>query len=452
MSDNKDLSAIHSITKISIPVNLPVNILDITGHSLQAITDALQVDRNVLASNDQITHAFTNLPRILSKIPPALRTAGLVRMCVAVTAGLFDSAINYAWNAAILELRNKVRIFGINIVGQVNGNNGFDENALLDLKDADLLSLCLKLNLISEDGYFMLDQCRDIRNNFSAAHPSIGDIDETELLNFLNRCAKHALSDQKSLKGVDIHDLIQKVKFMRFSAQQLSVWKDRIDGTFDAQKEAIVGILHGIYCDPASGEESRSNALSICKDIKNTWTPKIKSELIDRHYDYMAKGDTERHKASQIFFQKIGMMQLLSEPERHTLITSACSKLMSIHQAFDNFYNEPPFAQRLETLTRDSQVPYTAQHVYVETVITCAVGNPYGTSHAALPFYQRMIRSFSPNEIQIMLKLATERTAFRSRIHENARCMNELKNILGLISLDSIPTDVQQTYNKLIKS
>jgi hypothetical protein len=48
---------------------------------------------------------------------------------------------------------------------------------LIELKDADLLSLCLKLNLITEDGFFMLDQCRAVRNNFSSAHPTMGRIE-----------------------------------------------------------------------------------------------------------------------------------------------------------------------------------------------------------------------------------------------------------------------------------
>ena len=57
------------------------------------------------------------------------------------------------------------------------------------------LTLYLQLNLITEDGYFFLDQCRDIRNNFSAAHPTIGDIDNYEFISYVNRCAKYALGN-----------------------------------------------------------------------------------------------------------------------------------------------------------------------------------------------------------------------------------------------------------------
>ena len=123
---------------------------DVAHHSgdlLQKLTSALGVDRDILASDDQIGHAWDELPRVLERIPPPLRDERIVRMSVAVACGLFDASINYVWNATIVELREKVRRFGINIVPQIL-NEPFDEEKLLDLRDAELLDLCRKLNLI----------------------------------------------------------------------------------------------------------------------------------------------------------------------------------------------------------------------------------------------------------------------------------------------------------------
>ena len=73
----------------------------ITGNTipaLESLTRALNVPRGILASEEEIEAAWVNMPRVLKKITPQLRTEGLARMCVAVASGLFDSAINYAWN------------------------------------------------------------------------------------------------------------------------------------------------------------------------------------------------------------------------------------------------------------------------------------------------------------------------------------------------------------------
>ncbi|MES0120162.1 hypothetical protein NKK52_29945 [Mesorhizobium sp. C277A] len=100
-----------------------------------------------------------------------MRDDRIVKMCVAVATGLCDAAINYVWNAAVVELRVKVRRFGINVVPQILDDKSFDEDTLLDLKDAELLDLCRKLNLIGDDGFFFLDQCRATRNSFFILAP-----------------------------------------------------------------------------------------------------------------------------------------------------------------------------------------------------------------------------------------------------------------------------------------
>jgi len=418
-----------------------------TAPMLSALTVALGVDRAILASDDQIGHAWSNLSRLLNKIPPESRTENMARMCVSVAVGLFDSSINYVWNSAITELRNKVRRFGLNVVPQITGSD-FDEAKLIEQKDADLLTLSLRLNLISEEGYFMLDQCRDIRNNFSAAHPSMGALNEDEFLNFLNRCARYALGDEHNPRGVDIQAFVAATKGGRFQDAQLETWSERLRGTHDAQRELLFGMLHGIYCDPASGEEARQNALSVCAEFKDEFTPRTRSELIDRHQDYIVKGGEKRHVASQKLFENLGLIGLLSESERHALISSTCGNLLSVHNAFDNFHNEPPFAQRLEELGGQTAIPETAQAEYVEAVVTCATGNPYGVSSAAVPSYHRMIQSFSPREIRLMLDLPGSKTVVANRIKSYQRCSRRYKELVALLRVESVPTLAQAAYKK----
>ncbi len=435
-------SAAPAISTITLPT-----ITGVTGPMLAALTDALSVERAILASDEQIEHAWSNLPRLLCRIPPELRSQTLVKMCVAVATGLFDSAVNYAWNAAVVELRQKVRRFGLNVVPQVTAKP-FDEAALLDIKDTELLQLCLKLNLISEDGWFLLDQCRDVRNNFSAAHPSMGALDEDEVLSFLNRVAKHALANERNPRGVDIQAFISAIKIARFNEVQFETWRARIDGTFDAQRELLFGMLHGIYCYPASGEEARVNAFRICKVFASAMTPKTHSDLIDRHQDYRAKGDEARNMASRQFFERIGLLSLLSDAELHSVITLAAKSLVSVHEAFNNFYNEPPFADRLASLVAENRVPQSAQNEFVQAVVTCATGNPWGVSHAAMPAYERMIRSFSPAEVKIMLDLPNRSIIMATRIRAYPTCKARFKNLVGLLDTTSVPTPSRATYTK----
>ena len=100
------------LIKVALPAKVPAQ----SAPSLNLITEALGVPRDILASDEEIQEAWRGLPRRLNQIPPELRSESLARMCVAVASGLFDAAINYVWNASITELRDKVRHFGVHIV------------------------------------------------------------------------------------------------------------------------------------------------------------------------------------------------------------------------------------------------------------------------------------------------------------------------------------------------
>lgn len=428
-------------------VELP-QLNDLTGNMLSRLTAALGVDRDVVASDDEIKGAWSRLPRLIRRIPQDLRDENIVKACIAIASGLFDSAINYVWNAAVIELRQKVRRFGLHVIPQVIDDKSFGEEYLVRLRDYDLLRLCLKLNLITQKGSFDLNQCLEMRNNYSAAHPSDGYVDEDEVVNFISRCQKHALSDTRNPKGVDTKKFLDSLKSSRFRREQKEEWKDRIRATFDVQRDVIFGMLHGIYCDPNSGQEARVNSLSICSDFKSEFSPETRSLLLDRHQDYIAKGDKQRCTASRQFFEKLGLVSLLGESEIHRLITSASRQLLRVHNDWYNFYCEPPYAERLERIARGVQVPESAQAVFVETVITCGVGNRYGVSRAAMPSYRAMVRSFSPKEIKIMLRLAEKSDVVSHLIQTYDDCKKRFRALVDILDKSSIPTSAKAAYRE----
>lgn len=419
--------------------------------ALDSLTTALGIPRTVLASDEEIEYAWRDLPRELRDIPAPLRGELVARMCVAVSTGLFDSAMNYIWNAAILQLRTKVRNFGLPIVAQILQSD-FEEKHLLELQDSRLLELSLKLNLINEDGFFFLDQCRDVRNNFSAAHPTIGTVNDREFTTFLNRCVRYALADASSPRGVDIGAFITAVKGARFNANQNGIWVQRLSETHDAQRQMLVVMVHGIYCDPNTSEPSRLNALDVCNALKTGFTAALRSDLVNKHSEYTAKGDEPRHVASLQFFEKLGLLILLNESEQHAIFYRAIERLWNIHNSMNNFYNEPPFAERLLELSKQSAIPETIQEQFVETVVCCTIGNGSGVCWAATSSYEQLIRSFSPREISMMINLAaTPSTTLARRVSSYASCRQRFKHTLTLIDPASVPSGVKAAYDSYMK-
>jgi hypothetical protein len=419
--------------------------------AINELTSALGIPRDVLASQEEIEYAWRDLPRELREIPVDLRGELIARMCVAVSTGLFDGAMNYIWNAAILQLRQKIRNFGLAVVAQIQQSD-FEERHLVELQDSRLLDLCLKLNIIDEDGFFFLDQCRDVRNNFSAAHPTMGTVNDREFTTFLNRCVRYALADSSSLKGVDIGAYISAVKGLRFNDHQCQIWIQRLTETHDAQRQMLVNMVHGVYCDPATAEPARLNALDICGGLSGTFTAAIKSDLINSHSDYIAKGFEDKHTASLQFFEKLGLLSLLNESEQHVVFSRAIDRLWNAHNGMNNFYNEPPFAERLLEVSQQGAIPETIQDHFVQTVVSCRIGNGYGISNAAVSYYNDIIRGFSPREVATLIRSAiTRSTTIGRRVSNNGSCRRNLKTVLELIDAASIPSGVKAEYDRLVK-
>jgi len=419
--------------------------------ALSLLANSLGIPREVLASDEEIQYAWRDLPRELREIPSDLRGELIARMCVAVSTGLFDGAMNYIWNASILQLRTKIRNFGLPVVAQIQQND-FEERHLIELQDSKLLDLCLKLNLVNEDGFFFLDQCRDVRNNFSAAHPTLGTVNDREFTTFLNRCVRYALAESSSPRGVDIGAFISAIKGARFNGTQCETWIQRLLETHDAQRQMLVGMVYGVYCDPNTSQPSRLNSLDLCSGLKSNFSSAIRSDLINKHSEYAAKGDEERHTASQQFFEKLGLLMFLNETERHSVFYRSIDRLWNVHNGMDNFYNEPPFAERLLELSQQGAVPETVQDSYVQTICCCFVGNGYGVSRAAVPNYEQMIRGFSPREIATMVRsaISTENPLGR-RVSNVGSCKQRLKEALAFIDPASIPSGVKTDYERLIK-
>ena len=141
------------------------------------------------------------------------------------------------------------------------------------------------------------------------------------------------------------------------------------------------------------------------------------------------------------------MLSLLGEHELHSMISAACKRIFSVHQAFDNFYNEPPFAERLLQLSTQGAIPDTVKDELVTSVVTCAVGNPYGVSNAAMPYYVKMIQGFSPREVEIMLKQPALKNIIGERIKHHGSCRNQFKALVKLIDPSSVSTAVATAYS-----
>lgn len=372
---------------------------------LNTIISSIGVPRNVVPDDYEISYALQELPRELNRIPINLRDKFIARACIASSVGLFDGAIIYIWNSVIKELRRKVDKFGLEMIKHIRGNK-VEDNFLDNIRDADLLLICRQLNIISEQGYFYLDQCRDTRNNASAAHPSDIEIDDRELINFISRCAKYGLSDDFEVSGIDFKSLISVLESTTTTDDNLHVLGENIKNTFDSQKEFIFSILYSNYIDSTVNEVKRNNSIKLAKYLTPIINNKIIVDLLEKHNEKKMKEEQISVTNSMQFLREMNLISHLSESEKTLIFKKATINLFNAHNGMNNFYNEPPFAERLlEVSTQIKPIPELVKGEYINTILDCYFGNGYGTSTSAMPFYTAMFQNLTPKELEYLLNI-----------------------------------------------
>ena len=430
-------------------INLDSNNLTTKGDLVvNEVVASLGMPRDILPPDEDICIELTLLPRELNLVPERLRNKFIAKAVVASSVGLFDGAIIYVWNCVITELRSRVSSFGMEMIAQISGSSKPD-NFLDKIQDVDLIDLCYQLNIIDEQGHFYLQQCREIRNHASIAHPSNIDIDDRELINFISRCCKYGLSEIRISTGIDIKSL-NAILSIEDNSESLDHFVSILNTTFRSQQTLIYQILYSNYIDPSKTSTVRANALRIAKSASNVLSdnPEIIVELLEKHQSNLLSGSKDKRINSTNFIEAIGQLNSLSDVEKISAFRKAINHLRTAHYGMNNFYNEPPFAERLQELSEKiTPIPEPIIEKYVEVNLECYVGNSYGVSWAAIGFCEKMLKNLTPKGIECMLgKLnSTSQTL-------NSEQKSRIQDLLEFYSSSPIVTSTQKIQVESLKA
>ncbi len=431
-------------------IQLDSNNLISQGNSvIDEIVKEFKLPREILPTNSEIGWAINSLPRELNMISPQLRGEFIAKACIASSVGLFDGAIVYVWNSVVTELKDKVRAFGLEMIKQIS-NSGKSDNFLEEIKDYELIELCYQLNILNKEGRYYLQQCRDIRNNASIAHPTTIKIDDRELINFISRCCKYGLSASSEVVGIDIKSL-NVILSGSGSEDSIDNFVQILQNTFKAQQVLVYKILYSNFIDSSKSSEVRSNAIEIAKksaELINE-NPDIILSILEKHNQYLLNGTKDIIINSRRFIVEIGQGNSLTDSEKISTYDKAIKNLQSAHFAPNNFYNEPPFAERLlEVSEQIIPIPEEVISSYLIVNLYCFLGNSYGVSWNAVPFCERMLKGLTPKGIEYLIAILHDNTEFTSSVSKK----DKIKELLTHYENSGIANDTQKLQIKALKA
>jgi len=114
----------------------------------------------------------------------------------------------------------------------------------------------------------------------------------------------------------------------------------------------------------------------------------------------------KRKELATKFLTNVDGLRYLSEDIKAVEIKEKIDNLRNAHEGYQNFYNEEPHARILFNYIHETgEIPESIAFEYAKTLIICRVGNRFGVSRSAEPYYSEMIRIFQDDLIKIFLNL-----------------------------------------------
>lgn len=431
----EEIIAIEIVDSSKSQVGVSVNTFS-TG--LQDYLEMLGLpSQNVLISPDERMDVLDNLPRVVNRLNPEIRSTSMYisKFVAACGAGLFDAALNFLWNETVINLRNKVVRFDMDyfinsIVTDTKRRSSFrTEDDLKKLDEWELIKGCKDTGIISEIGYKHLDYIRDMRNHASAAHPNHNDLDGLQLTSWLQTCIKEVLAKEPEGAVLEVKRLLQNLRVNTLTTSDVPPIVANISILPIDLVDSTIRAIFGMYTDPELDVQIRNNLKLVASSLWDRCSLESKKNLGLKYAIYSANADLIRKEFAHEFLQIVQGLSFLPTEQIVVDMDIALDNLFMVHNGFNNFHNEPAHARLLTAyIPNTGEIPYSVISKYVKVLTMCFIGNGYGVSNGAYDYYNNLLNRFTEPHIKEFVLLLND-SDVRSRLQFNS-CSSRFKTLV----------------------
>ena len=351
---------------------------------------------------------LSNLPSVVENIEPGTRQYSLYisKFVAACGAGLFDAALNFVWDETVISLRRKIVQFDLeyfynSVVTDSDRRKSLsEEKDLATLDDWELIRGCHLTGILSDLGFRHLDYIRNMRNWASAAHPNQNELTGLQIVSWLETCIREVIAKEPSASAIEVKRLLANLRLNALTAADAKPINSSIQLLPPDLATSLLRTIFGMFCDPDVAVQVKNNIRLIAVAVWNRAPDIAKREAGIKYVNYASNADIPRRDSAKEFLTLVNGLTFLPKDRLALEVSEAVATLFQAHIGWNNFHNEPAHAKNLFRFIPDNgDIPESSQYEYVKTVTMCTIGNGYGTSTVAYPYYQAMIARFREQEI-----------------------------------------------------
>ena len=390
--------------------------------------------------NERMT-AFKNIEDVIAKLSDEQRQRSIYisKFVAAVASGLFDAALNYMWDETITELRRRVAQYDISYfcdnakISAEKRKNIKDVDDLSKIDDSELVYGSKEIGLISELGFKHLDYIRFMRNWASAAHPNQNELSGLQLVAWLETCIKEVISLPLSNAAVEIKKLLSNIKSNSVSEAEAKEIAPFFVNLSQDQINNLASGFFGIYTRSDSTPITKQNIRLLLPFLWDRVDEDTRQQFGIKYGRFVANNDQEEKGFARQFLEVVSALSYIPNDLRGVEVEAAVTNLLNVHRAFNNFYNEPPFARELQRLVGEvGNVPKQASNNYVMGLVEVFLTNGNGTAWNAEPIYTQLMSQFN-EEQALKAVLSFNNLTISSRLQFQS-CQEKFRELLKLMN------------------
>jgi len=421
------------------PTSYDVQLRDFEGGLVSFLEQHNLPSEGIFVGVPERLNVFKNLEGVIVQIDNKNKQQSLYlsKFIAGVASGLFDAALNYLWNETILQIRKRVvqydlEYFYDNAVLGEKRKRLKGEDDLVKVDDYELIKGSKEIGLISDLGFKHLEYINYMRNWVSAAHPNQNEITGLQLVSWLETCVKEVISLPISNITIKIKLLLTGVKSTNISESEANEIAIFFTDLTQEQVTNLVSGFFGIYTKPDSDSQTLQNINRILPLIWDRVDEDTRDSFGLKYGNFVANNYQHEKKLSREFLQLVNAESYIPDNLRSVEIETALSNLATSHRNFNNFYNEPSFANQLYRIVGEKpKVPKIINKKYVLTLVDVFLTNGNGVASSAQSVYVELLTKLDSNQANIaVLSFTDERISSKL---QHSLCANKFRKLIEIV-------------------
>ncbi len=375
-----------------------------------------------------------------------LRKSEVSKIVTAINSDLYDMATEYVWRRTINRLKLSINSFGLDFVMEMIGRPNTKNISIDALSEIEIINLAADLGFINKLAQKELLHYSELINYFS--EPDVSEISDSidEHIEIEPIKAKGIIRDcVKYVLGYDVQPMTMEFISIRERLYTEVVtsepeFKEKIKESPYFMKRTLLRTLLNLIKTKEGGE--LDNALSNFENtILNIWddlTSEDKFTIGSAYRDVVSEGKKRLSGYLKSVLSKVKGFDYVPETLRSETFIEAAHELKTVHYDFNNFYNEPAAAEKLERL---GTIPRNAVGICMSVILLCKLGNRYGISDNAQPILDKMLDKMDTLKWEYFLNnvFPTDRDLLvKFYLTERNKPLNKWVNIINKYNLDKI--------------